>query len=264
MKICLISLDITWHHVTLCEVVFSRFLNRFKFIHIKGEITLNLTSSYGNLKCLSFSKRKKRRLYFVKLTTSTTSAMISHPAHHLSRPKESEHKIRRSVSALNQWHSKLTSRVLFDAAWTHIHLKKNVCVLLDGCLSSFVISNKYINHRGKRISSHLMADKTVCEINFLLTPLIYCTGTFINSKMIQIYHTWHGCNDMLFSTYLICSYEVDWPDIKWTINQRDHLSPVSVMKSEHLEMARMICSLEHFANKINILVYHCWQSLTVW
>lgn len=109
----------------------------------------------------------------------------------------------------------------------------------------FILSYSYkIHYSPQRISNHLMADK-IYEINFLLMPVIYVTGTF---KMIKSYHTWYGCNDMLFSTYLMWSFEVShyWPDIKhqWAliIAQKDHPSPVSVIKSELLEMARMICS----------------------
>lgn len=59
-------------------------------------------------------------------------------------------------------------------------------------------------------------------------PLWFITQEhLLTVEMIQIYHTWHGCNDTLFSTYLICSYEFhhNWPHIKWTTNQRDHPSP---------------------------------------
>lgn len=95
-----------------------------------------------------------------------------------------------------------------------------------------------------------MADK-IYEKNFLLTPLIYVTRTF---KMIKSYPTWYGCNDMLFSTYLMWSFEVNhyWPDTKhqWALimAQKDHPSLVSVSKFELLETARMICSYEYFAS----------------
>lgn len=36
--------------------------------------------------------------------------------------------------------------------------------------------------------------------------------------------------------------------------QRDH---IQLLKSEHLEMAGMICSFEHFTNTKNDVVYHC-------
>lgn len=114
-----------------------------------------------------------------------------------------------------------------------------------------------------------MADK-IYEINFLLTPLIYVTGTF---KMIKSYPTWYGCNDMLFSTYLMWSFEVNhyWPDTKhqWALimAQKDHPSLVSVSKFELLEMARMICSYEYFANTnmeiFFITVDSLWQNVSI-
>lgn len=142
--------------------------------------------------------------------------------------------------------------------------QKDLCVLLDGCLSSFVISNKYINHHGKRISSHLMADRSVYEINFLLFAFWFIT--FINGKMKKIIcHTWYGCKDVLFSAYLRWSYEVNhcWPDMKhqWALirAQKDHPSPDSVLKSERLEMARMICSYSTNMKK----QYPCLPLLTI-
>lgn len=107
------------------------------------------------------SERNKGQ-YICESHNLTTSNTISDSAHHLSCPK-----IRSNVSALNQRHTNLTSQDLFNAAWTHIHLK-NIRVLLDGCFSPFVISIKYINHHGKIISSHLIADTCGYERNFLI------------------------------------------------------------------------------------------------
>lgn len=73
-----------------------------------------------------------------------------------------------------------------------------------------------------------MADRTVCEINFLLAPLIYLTGTFTVVKRYKSIIPPHACNDMLFSIYLIWpEVNPDWPDIKSTINHSSERPSVS-------------------------------------
>lgn len=128
-------------------------LLRQNFLHSHDlKTTLTWHHRMATLECVlqADSERNKRRLWPLA-PWSQTQLLTSHV-------QKSEHKIRNNVSALNQRHTNPTSQDLFDAAWTHIHLK-NVCVLIDGCFSPFVMSNKWMNHHGKRISSHLMADK---------------------------------------------------------------------------------------------------------
>lgn len=166
IKLSEYSFDITWHHVALCAVVFSRFFKQVwprYFFSVRTNNPLhwrqNLPRSYryrGLNSCyrtfkMSFIDRRRKR--------EKQAAFSHHELSPSSSPltsKSQSVKIRQNASALNQWHTKLKSQVLFNAAWTHIHLK-TFCLLLDGCFSSFVVSNKYINHCGKRISSHLMA-----------------------------------------------------------------------------------------------------------
>lgn len=198
-------------------------------------------------------KEKKEILFCEKLTLST-STMISHPAHdHLSCP---------TIKALNQKNCKCLKSMAYKINITrpfqccmNTYTPQKTYVLLDGCFSSFVISNKYINHYGKRISSHLMAEKSVYEFISCL-PLWFVTWTLINSlNKDQIYHTCYDCIDVLFSMYLMWSYEVNhiWLDMKhqWTVDhswEGPSITHISSVKSENLEKARMICSFKPLTN----------------
>lgn len=108
---------------------------------------------------------------------TATSAMISHPAHHFSCQSINLKKCKCLKSMAYKFHITSPFRCCMNT-YTPQH---NVCVLLDGCFSPFVISNKHINCCGKTISSHLMADQTIHEIHFLFPPMTYFTGSFINS-----------------------------------------------------------------------------------
>lgn len=128
----------------------------------------------------------------------------------------------------------------------HIYTSKNVCVLLDGCFSSFVISNKHINHCGKRISSHLMADKAVCEMNFLFSPCWFISQEHLRYNLsFLIWLQWHAFLQISIMVSLSPPQLANKSKLRGTICH---------WKSEHWEMARMICSFEHFTNTKTILL----------
>lgn len=163
---------ITWRHVTLCWVVFFLFLNRFWSLSVHRQSELispseakflphRRTDSHHPIKLsksATYQKKEKKKKDIVwNLAMTATSAMISHPAHHLSCQSINLKKCKCLKSMAYKFH--ITSP--FRCCMNTYTPQNNVCVLLDGCFSPFVISNKHINRCGKRISSHLMADQTI-------------------------------------------------------------------------------------------------------
>lgn len=164
------------------------------------------------LKCLLKANSGRKTDYILwKLTTLTTSTTVSQPSPNSSplASKKSEHEIKRKVSALSQWHTKLTSQDVFNAAWTHIHLK-NLCVLLDGCFHPLLYPINTLITMEREFQVIWWLTKSVYEINFLLTPLIYLT--FIKRKNVLSYLKW-----LQWQAFLYISNVIWWsqPLLAW-------------------------------------------------
>ena len=108
--------------------------------------------------------------------------------------------------------------------YEHMHLKN----VLDGCFSSFVISNKYINHHVKKMFSNLMKNKSAYEKKKSCISLFFFNlmGTFIYSKMMKknlSYLTWLQWHAFLRLSSLIVRSQ---PVMAWyeTPVSTDHFS----------------------------------------
>lgn len=100
-------LDIIWYHVALCSSTHGT-LNPLRGNWSRTQSEQKVTELENDN-----DNSAARQAH---LGATETSTMISP----LQRP---QHEIWRNVSALNQWHTNWTSRVLFNAAWAHTHLR---------------------------------------------------------------------------------------------------------------------------------------------